>query len=130
MARKQAKRRKQTKTKRFTLPSIPVARIVTPLVAIVIVLATYQLSGNLLDRSIESIAINGPFQRVTALQIEEAISTELDAGFLGADVGRMRELIQALPWIDNVAVARRWPNRIAIKVSEQVPAAIWDERAG
>jgi len=127
MARKQAKRRKQTKAKKFTLPSVPVARIVTPLVAIVIVLATYHVSGNLLDRPIESIAIIGPFQRVTALQIEEAISTELDAGFLGADVGRMQQQIQALPWIDSAGVARRWPNRIAIKVSEQVPAAIWDE---
>jgi cell division protein FtsQ len=128
MARKQARRRKQTKAKKFTLPRIPVARIVTPLAAVAIVLATYHVSGKMLDRPIESIAINGPFQRVTALQIEEAISTELDAGFIGADVGRMQEQVQALPWIDRATVARRWPNRIAITVSEQVPAAIWDER--
>jgi cell division protein FtsQ len=128
MARKQARRRKQTKAKKFTLPRIPVARIVTPLAAVAIVLATYHVSGKMLDRPIESIAINGPFQRVTALQVEEAISTELDAGFIGADVGRMQEQVQALPWIDRATVARRWPNRIAITVSEQVPAAIWDER--
>jgi cell division protein FtsQ len=128
MARKQARRRKQTKAKKFALPSIPVARIVTPVAAVIIVLATYHVSGKLLDRPIESIAISGPFQRVTALQIEEAISTELDAGFLGADVGRMQDRIQALPWIDGATVARRWPNRIAVTVSEQVPAAIWDER--
>ncbi len=128
MARKQARHRKQTKAKKFTLPSIPVARFTMPLAAAVVVLATYHVSGNMLDRSIESIAINGPFQRVTALQIEEAISTELDAGFLGADVGRMQKQIQALSWIDSATVARRWPNRIAIRVSEQVPAAIWDER--
>jgi cell division protein FtsQ len=127
MARKQARRRKQTKAKKFTLPTIPVARIVTPLAAVAIVLATYHVSGNMLDRPIESIAISGPFQRVTALQIEEAISTELDAGFIGADVGRMQEQVQALPWIDKATVARRWPNRIAVIVSEQVPAAIWDE---
>ncbi|MCK5324560.1 MAG: cell division protein FtsQ/DivIB [Woeseiaceae bacterium] len=128
MARKQARRRKQTKAKTFTMPSIPVARILTPLAAIAAVLATYQLSGSLLDRPIESIAINAPFQRVTALQIEEAISKELDAGFLGADLGRMQRQIQALPWIDGATVARRWPSRIAIKVTEQVPAAIWGER--
>ncbi len=128
MARKQARHRKQTKAKKFTLPAIPVARFTMPLAAAVVVLATYHVSGNMLDRSIESIAINGPFQRVTALQIEEAISAELDAGFLGADVGRMQKQIQALSWIDSATVARRWPNRIAIRVSEQVPAAIWDER--
>ncbi len=109
------------------MPSFPVARIVTPAVAILIVLATYHVSGKLLDRRIESIAVSGPFQRVTPLQVEEAISDELDAGFFGADVGRMQAKIQALAWIDGATVARRWPNRIAIAVSEQVPAAIWGE---
>ena len=128
MARKQARRRKQTKAKAFRMPSIPVARIVTLLGAVLVVLATYHLSGSLLDRPIESIAISGPFQRVTPLQIEEAISEHLDAGFLGTDLGRMQDEIQSLPWIDRATVARRWPNRIAITVTEQVPAAIWDEQ--
>jgi cell division protein FtsQ len=127
MARKQARRRKQKKARNFRMPSISVARIVTPAVAVMIVVATYHVSGKLLDRPIESIVVNGPFQRVTPLQIEEAISDELDAGFFGADVGRMQQKIQALAWIDGATVARRWPNRIAIAVSEQVPAAIWGE---
>ena len=127
MARKQARRRKQKQARNFRIPSIPVARIVTPAVAVLIVVATYHVSGKLLDRPIESIAVNGPFQRVTPLQIEEAISGELDAGFFGADVGRMQQKIRALTWIDGASVARRWPDRIAISVSEQVPAAIWGE---
>lgn len=127
MARKQAQRRKAPKQKRIKLPRIPVKRIVAPCVAVLIVLATYHASGKLLDRRIESIAISGPLQRVTALQIEEAISAELDAGFLGADVQRMREMIQALPWIDEATVARRWPSRISIAVTEQAPAAIWGD---
>jgi cell division protein FtsQ len=40
----------------------------------------------------------------------------------------MQTQIRNLPWIDQASVARRWPNRIAISVSEQVPAAIWGER--
>ena len=127
MARKQARRRKQKKASNFRMPSIPVARILTPAVATLIVVATYHISGKLLDRPIDSIAVNGPFQRVTALQVEEAISDELDAGFFGADVGRMQKKIQGLTWIDGANVARRWPNRIAIAVSEQVPAATWGE---
>jgi cell division protein FtsQ len=127
MARKQARRRKQKKARSLRMPSIPIARIVTPAAAILIIVATYHVSGKLLDRPIESIAVNGPFQRVTPLQIEEAISDELDAGFFGADIGRMQQKIQALTWIDGATVARRWPNRIAIAVSEQVPAAIWGE---
>ena len=73
MARKQAKRRKQKKARTFRFPRIRVGRIVAPLVAVAIVVATYELTMFLLDREIAAIEISGPFQRVTALQIEEAI---------------------------------------------------------
>ncbi len=128
MARKQARRRKQKMIKRVTMPTIRVGRIIAPLVAMGIVFATYQLSLTMLDRRISSIEISGPFQRVTALQIEAAISDEIDVGFVAADLDSMRESIAALPWIDQARVARRWPNRISIMVTEQVPAAIWGER--
>ena len=129
MARKQAKRRKpKQKTKRFELPSIRFGAVATPLIAVLVVFASYHVSGSLLDRPIQSVEISGPFQRVTALQIEGAISEELDAGFLGADLGRMQSLLQELPWIDQATVARRWPSRIVIGVSEQSPAAVWGER--
>ena len=127
MARKQARRRKPQKAKRLKMPTVRIGRIVAPLAAVCIVFATYQLSLTMLDRTISSIEINGPFQRVTELQIEEAISTEIDAGFVGADLDRIQERIVALPWIDQARVARRWPSRISITVTEQIPAAIWGE---
>lgn len=128
MARKQAKRRKSNRAEPVKMPTIRIRRIVAPLLAIGIVFATYQLSLTMLDRTISSIEISGPFQRVTALQIEEAISDEIDAGFVGADLDRIQDRIVALPWIDQARVARRWPSRISITVTEQVPAAIWGER--
>ena len=128
MARKQARRRKTSTAKKFTMPKVRIGRIVTPLVAIAIVVATYQLTLVMLDRQISSIEISGPFQRVTALQIEEAISDDIEKGFLGADLGRIRAELVSLPWIDQARVARRWPSRVSITVTEQVPAAIWGER--
>ena len=125
MARKQAHRRKKKAAPKLSLPKISLRRFIAPVAAVAIVAGTFEASTRLLDSPIQSLSIRGPFQRVTPLAIEEAVSDELDAGFLGADLGRMRERIQALPWIDQAAVARRWPNRIAVTVTEQVPAAIW-----
>ena len=127
MARKQAMRRKSKSGKTLQLPSIRIGRIVRPLIDVGIVVATYQLSLAMLDRTISSIEINGPFQRVSALQIEEAISDQIEAGFVGADLDQIRARIVALPWIDQARVARRWPSRISITVTEQVPAAVWGE---
>jgi len=127
MARKQAKRRKQKKARAFKMPKIRIGRIVAPFVAAGIIVATYHLTMIMLDRTISSIEISGPFQRVTALQIEEAISNEVDAGFVGADLDYIQDRIVALQWIDQARVARRWPSRISITVTEQVPAAIWGE---
>ncbi len=128
MARKQARRRRQKAVQRVTEPTIRLRRVIAPLVAIGMVIATYQLSMKMLDRRISSLEINGPFQRVTALQIEAAINDEIDVGFVAADLDRIQEHVIALPWIDQARVARRWPNRISIMVTEQVPAAIWGER--
>lgn len=128
MARKQAKRRKQKNAQRIKMPTVRLGRLVAPLAAAGIIFATYQLSLALLDRPISSIEINGPFQRVSALQIEEAISDEIGQGFVGADLDRIQANVVALQWIDQARVARRWPSRIAITVTEQIPAAVWGER--
>ena len=127
MARKQAKRRKTKPVARFSFPALRLKRFVPPLLALAAVFATYHLSLMLLDRNITAIEISGPFQRVSALQIEDAISDHVDKGFVGADLDRIREAIVQLPWIDQARVARRWPSRLSISVTEQVPAAAWGD---
>lgn len=127
MTRKQARRRKQKNAARFTMPKIRVTHIVAPFVAVAAIVVTYLASANMLDRPIRSIEINGPFQRVSALQIEEAIGDDLEDGFVSADLARIQRSIVELPWIDRATVARRWPSRLRITVTEQVPAAIWGE---
>ena len=127
MARKQARRRKPKQKRSWQLPRIPLARIGGTLLAVGVVVLTFELSTRMLDRPISAITIDGPFQRVSALQIEEAISDQLARGFLTADLDTIRDRLTALPWIDQANVVRRWPGELEISVSEQVPAARWGE---
>jgi cell division protein FtsQ len=127
MTRRQANRRKQTRARKLSLPRLPMAKLFAVFLAGSLLVLTYQFSSRLLDRPIASITIEGPFQRVSALQIEEVISAELEHGFLSVDLGLLRSLIVELPWIDQASVARRWPNRLLISVTEQTPAACWGE---
>jgi len=128
MAHKQAQRRKQKKARQIRLPRLPLAMFATVSLVVLALFATYRVSSVMLDRPIRSIEINGTFQRVTALQIEGAISDDLDFGFLSADISEIQRKILALPWIDRANVVRRWPSKIAISVTEQIPAACWGER--
>jgi cell division protein FtsQ len=123
----QAKRRKQKNTRQFRMPALPVRRLSVFLLAGAVIALCYQFSAELLDQPIRSITIEGPFQRASALQIEEAISDELGAGFFAANLKIIQKRIVALPWIDQANVTRRWPGKLEIGVTEQVPAAVWGE---
>ena len=121
MARKQARRRKQKKAARFNMPRVRVTHIMAPVIAVAAVVATYLASASMLDRPIRSIEINGPFQRVTALQIEEAIGDDLEDGFVSADLARIQSSIVALEWIDKAMVARRWNRGSELRLPSRCP---------
>jgi len=128
MTRKQAKRRKQKKVQKIQLPSFPMKRLSAVLFAVAVIVLSYQFSAEMLDQPISSITIEGSFQRVSALQIEEAVSDELEAGFFSANLKSIQTRIVELAWIDQASVARRWPGTLVINVTEQIPAAIWGKR--
>ena len=48
-------------------------------------------------------------------------------GFYGLDIDRLRQTIEARPWIATAKVSRIWPGRISIEVEEHEPAARWND---
>ncbi len=80
-----------------------------------------------LDQQIRIVSVEGPFQRVSPVQVEQAVTTDLNAGFMTVDLEAVRARVQALAWVDDARVRRRWPNGLRIEVTEQVPAARWGE---
>ena len=88
-------------------------------------LATLLFIG--LDQPVRSIVIEGAFQRVSAVEIEQAARGALRGGFVSANLDRLRDAVEALAWVDRARVQRLWPDRIQVEVVEQQAAARWGE---
>jgi cell division protein FtsQ len=80
-----------------------------------------------LDRPIETVTVEGPFERVPVIQVEAAVGDLQDAGFLSVDLESVVARIEAIDWVDEVIVRRRWPGTLFVRIVEQVPAARWGE---
>ena len=123
-------RRKIVKRRQpLVLPKIRInlrAVLLPPLLFASVVGALFA-AETLLDRPVDKLQLEGAFQRVTPIQVEAALAPALDRGFLSSDLGEMRRLVAALDWIDEVEVARVWPDTLAVRVSEHQAAARWGE---
>jgi cell division protein FtsQ len=80
------------------------------------------------NQPIETIAVEGRFQRVTPVDVERVVKGELHgAGLLSVNLGAVRRAIHTLPWVDAVSVQRAWPRGLDVLVTEQTAAARWGE---
>lgn len=80
-----------------------------------------------LDQPVRNLVVEGTFQRVTPLQIEAALGSVLDEGFMTVDLGALRERVEALDWVDRANVGRQWPDTLIVRVTEHQAAARWGE---
>jgi cell division protein FtsQ len=82
----------------------------------------------MLDRPVRKLVVEGTFQRVTPLQIEAAVESDVGGGFLSLDLGKLRHDIERLDWVDTAKVGRAWPDTLTIDVTEHRVAARWGEK--
>ena len=81
-----------------------------------------------LDQPVERVAISGRFQRVQALDVEQAVRGAVGSdGMATVDLAHIRAAVETIPWVDRVSVARSWPRALTVQVVEQVPVARWGE---
>ncbi len=109
---------------KFTQARLPMRSMaVAALVGIVCVIA-----WRLADRPVSAILVNAPFQRVTAMQIEEVVRSKLGRGLLTTDLDVVQQELEALSWVDEARLRRRWPDALEVGVSEQQAAARWGDK--
>ena len=103
------------------------ALMLLPAAAAVVAVVFFATTG-LLDQPVRALVVAGTFQRVTPLQIEEALLDGLEEGFLSADLTVLRARVENLEGVQHAEIERRWPDTLAVRIVEHVAAARWGEQ--
>ena len=120
-------RKKKAGGARFELPKLEWTRAGRYAGALAALAVLGMLLAAALDQPVRSIVIDGPFQRVAAVEVQQAALAALKGGIVSADLDRLRKAVEALAWVDRARVQRLWPDRIRIEIVEQQAAARWGE---
>ena len=129
MPRKRINRRKLARQPKraFRLPTIDWSRLVNGALLLIIGTGAWAATSWLLEQPINSVRVEGPFERVSAVQIEAAVTPYLDDGFLATNLGELRRIIVGLPWVQDATVRRSWPSTVSIGITEERAAACWGD---
>jgi cell division protein FtsQ len=127
LLRRRGRNRRRPAGSRLELPRLEWPHAGRAAGAVVALAALGILLAAGLDQPVRSFVIDGPFQRVAAVEVQQAALGALKGGFVSADLERLRAAVEALTWVDRARVQRVWPDRIRIEVVEQQAAARWGE---
>ncbi len=119
--------RRKSAGRRIELPELEWSRAGRFAGASVALAALATLLALGLDQPVRSIVIDGPFQRVAAVEVEQSARGALKGGFVSADLEKLRTAVEALAWVDRARVQRLWPDRLRVEIVEQQAAARWGD---
>ncbi len=74
---------------------------------------------------IKKIRAQGEFENVTEKMILDAISDDVEGGYLSVNVRQLQHKIERLAWVKQASVRRVWPDSVVVTIKEQKAYAIW-----
>jgi cell division protein FtsQ len=76
---------------------------------------------------VQHITVTGELEHTQTEAVQEMVQPALVGGFLNADLRRIQQQLEELPWIFQATVQRKWPSALEIHVVEQLAIARWGE---
>lgn len=74
---------------------------------------------------LRTVQVSGEMRHVTREQLRLIVSRHLQGNFFTLDLAQARDAFRKLPWVRNVSVRRRWPDRLEVVVEEHRELARW-----
>jgi cell division protein FtsQ len=76
---------------------------------------------------LRSIRIEGDLHHVGRRDIVNALQGRLSGTFFNMDLDGVRALFESIPWVRHAEVRRLWPDRLEVRLEEQVVLARWGQ---
>jgi len=74
------------------------------------------------------LRVFGEFHLVTDQQVRDTVLPSVGKGYFAVNLEQVRQNIAGLPWVKQVDVRKRWPDRLEVTVTEYKPLARWGEK--
>jgi cell division protein FtsQ len=108
-------------------PTLP--RALLPAIVAVAAVAVLLLLGHalkpLLNRPVQALRVDGELSHLRAGQIAAAAAIAPGTPLFDIRLNEVRKQVEALPWVAHARVSRVWPGRVALRVWERKPVALW-----
>jgi len=105
------------------------ANMLYALAAVLLLYAVLFMVVHLPVFPLREVDIKGELQHVNREQVKFIVAREMKGNFFTLDLNRTRSAFEKLPWVRNVNVRRRWPDRLEVAIEEHVVLARWGSSA-
>ncbi len=79
---------------------------------------------------VQKVQVDATYQHVERQTITDMVTPYVtDQGLFTVNTDALKQHLLQIPWLKKVLVQRIWPDTIKIKLTEQVPVAVWNNNA-
>ncbi|MFH1493635.1 MAG: cell division protein FtsQ/DivIB [Pseudomonadota bacterium] len=105
------------------------ANLLYAVAAILLMYAVLFLVVHLPLFPLREVKVNGELKHVTREQVQFIVTRALKGNFFTLDLNKTRRTFEKLPWVRNVNVRRRWPDKLEVTMEEHEVLARWNNTA-
>lgn len=95
----------------------------------ILVLVNLDAIGGYVNRPVSKVRMENQWQWVEESDIRRIVAGYMGQGFFAFDVNTLKQDLEQHPWVRQAAVARVWPDTVALRLEEKVAIARWQEGA-